>query len=182
MAETAYDTLLQALTDKMKSMPAGAPPAMSPSLEELLTLLEKELEEGDDFGLSSRKLNVQMNADWPSFCKNGVCPKPSPQTPSTASGKSGSASASSAAFSEREHSLSRAALQAKRDILAKASQTDKEASATADTAPNDQQRRLDWNQLPSALQKDLRQQRDVPPPEEYRRAVESYFRRLALEK
>ncbi len=179
-AEVAYDALLQALTDKMKSMPPGPPPDCTPSLERLLALLEKELNEQDDFGLSSRKLNVQMNVDWPSICKNGCCPKPSPQTASSQS-KSGSSPASAAAQSERERSLSRAAQEAKRDILAQAAKADGVASVTA-ASTNDQQRRLDWNQLPSALQKDLRQQRDVPPPEEYRRAVESYFRRLVLEK
>ena len=42
-------------------------------------------------------------------------------------------------------------------------------------------RRLDWNRLPSELTKDLRLQNDAPPPEEYRHAVEVYFRRIGVE-
>jgi hypothetical protein len=198
-AAAAWKNLINIIAEEMKKNPpepGEMPDTEVPSLDDLRALMEKEAMDFDNYGLPHWCSNIEIISDWQKQCS------------SSSSGKGGkpnqgnsipmpSPGAAMQAAQERERALEREAAKAQEAANAQArahssrppdhtSETrksgDNEGHGTAKSASdNTAARRSDWNRLPSELTKDLRQQNDNPPPEEYRRAVETYFRRIGVD-
>lgn len=184
-AADAWKAMINLIAEEMRKNPPKPPPAPDPStpnLDDLMALMDKEMSDFDDFGLPKWSSNIEIITDWQKQCSSparGMMPVPSP-------------TGAMRAAQERERALEKEAAKAQQAANAQAraraerqasekTQSDADGSAAGKDTNTAAARRNDWNRLPSELNKDLRQQNDHPPPEEYRRAVETYFRRIGVE-
>jgi hypothetical protein len=136
---------------------------MPPGLEDILSLLQDEMKANEGLGIPCRPINVQLMTDW--------------MRPGQGQGQGqGMAQAKAAQGQAQEgkakaQQLEKEARQSAQKALAEAKQQ------LAAAQPAEAKARAEaWNKLASRLQKDLLQGRDNTPPEQYRQAIENYFK------
>lgn len=206
-ASRACTELVRLAAEEMKKNPPPPPVAGEagepPTLASLLAMFEQEDKEGEGFTLPEWKLNIQLNKDWLSQCKNGSgagAGAPTPGKPGEKPGEKPGDQPSEKpgdqpdeamreklkAAAEQARSLAAAAAKAQQEAneqakaLALSGNKDELSTPGSPNAPKSP-RKDNWNKLPSELTRNIRQQQDAPPPEEYRHAVETYFRRIGLD-
>jgi hypothetical protein len=175
IGEEAFDELMRLIIAKMdEAPPPGTPTGAPPQLEDLLAMLENEMKAAEGLGIPCRPINVMMMTDW---MKPG-------QGSSSGQGM-GVAQAQAAQAQARQGQaesdrLGKEARERARKALADAR---KNADTTAAEQPPTEKpakgRSEAWNKLASRLEKDLLQGRDNVPPEQYRAAIESYFKTIS---
>ncbi|MBL9134640.1 MAG: hypothetical protein JNK85_02165 [Verrucomicrobiales bacterium] len=168
-AEKALDELIRMIIEKLDQAPPPGAPGQNQGTEDLLAMLQDEMKAAESLGIPCRPINVSIMRDW-------MRPSAS-QNPGMARAQANQARAQaqqSKAQSDRlqrqaRDSAKRALADAKRQGEGNASRSDGEAKSRGPA----------WNKLASTLDKDLLQGRDNTPPEQYRDAIESYFRTLS---
>ena len=164
LAEQTFDELMRLIIAKLDEAPAPNSVGQAPGLEAILALLEDEKKAAEGLGIPCRPINVALMTDW---LKPGSNPG---QGMGQAQAKAAQAQAQEAkAETER---LAKQARESAQKALAEARKNDATDHASAGTS----QRGEAWNKLVSRLQKDLLQGRDNTPPEQYRQAIENYFK------
>jgi hypothetical protein len=164
LAENTFDELMRLIIAKLDEAP---PPDSSgqmqpPGLEDLLALLEDEKRAAEGLGIPCRPINVSIMRDW--------------MKPGQGQGQGmGRAQAQAAQAQAQEgkakaQQLEKQARESAQKALAEARQNG--VTQTADAKARGEA----WNKLVSKLQKDLLQGRDNTPPEQYRQAIENYFK------
>ncbi len=168
LAEQIFDDLLTLLEERMR----GAQPPIAPDLEAILRMLQHERDAAELLGLAGVRLNIQVMQDW------------MPNNPGEGGGMGGGSGAGSGAGS------------AMAAASALAQQTGQNAQNLAQSIRNKldawkrvelqtwektlvEARRKKWNLFVSRLRDGLKQGRSADPPEQYRRAIDDYYRRLA---
>lgn len=165
LAEQTFDELMKLIIAKLDEAPPpsgdlGAPPG----LEELLALLEDEMRAREGLGIPCRPINVALMQDW---MKPGSNPG---QGMGRAQAQAAQAQAEQGKAQTKE--LEKKARQSAQKALAEA----RKGSEVEPKAGDATTRGEAWNKLASRLQKDLLQGRDNTPPEQYRQAIENYFK------
>jgi hypothetical protein len=164
LAETTFDELMRLIIAKLdEAPPPTAGGGQPPGVDELLALLEDEMKAQEGLGIPCRPINVQLMTDW---MKPG-------QNPGQGMGRA-QAQAAQAQAQEgkaKAEQLEKQARESAQKALAEAKKQNG-ASQTADAKARTEA----WNKLASRLQKDLLQGRDNTPPEQYRQAIENYFK------
>ncbi len=209
-AEQLFNELLD-LVDRDLAANAKPPaePDDLPTLKDILAMLQKELEACEKLGNAPLPLNVAMNFDWLLPGEGAGAGSGSGSGSGTGSSGSGSSGnpmgrgqASEGRGNPRLQELqqqmreAQAALQQALKGMEQTNQSaqarlaqalggkrpDKGAGSVAgvDPSPNAPAGR-DWNVLVSKLQKDLQQGRGTVPPEQYRQAIDEYFRAIYTE-
>lgn len=174
-AEKTFDNLMRLIIAELDKAPppeAGGGGGSSESLEDILALLEDEVKACEGLGIPCRPINVSLMRDW-------MLPRPA-QGSGQGMGRAQAQSAEAQAqqgLTEAER-LQKQARESARRALADAKKQNADLTAAA-AAPNTRSRSDAWNKLASRLQKDLLQGRDNTPPEQYRAAIEAYFRILS---
>jgi hypothetical protein len=163
LAEKTFDELMRLIIDKLDQAPPPNSPGDAPGLDSILAMLEDEQKAREGLGIPCRPLNVSLLRDW--------------MRPSSSSGQGqgqGRAQAEAAQAQAQEgkarsQRLERQARESAKNAMA-------EAQRNAEAASPVKSRNEAWNKLVSQLQKDLLQGRDNTPPEQYRQAIENYFK------
>ena len=204
--EGLFDELLTLIEEALPAggMLAGGPEM--PKLENLLAMLEKECKACEKLGLAPLRMNIMVQSDWAMPGEGsgaggggegsggkaqgqGDPSKAKPQPADYQPGKTAEAQARAARkYADqvaKEMEKAREQAQARADKMAQA-EWDRDPAAGPDgeddpAGPFDGKDQRDWNVLSSKLQRELRQVRANTPPEEYRRAVDEYFRRMSEE-
>jgi hypothetical protein len=165
IAEQTFDELMRLIIAKLDEAPAPGGGGQAPQLDDLLAMLENEMKACESLGIPCRPVNVTLMSDW--------------MKPGSGMGQGmGQAQAQAAqgqaqqAKSDAERMEKHARENAKKAALA-ALKTDKEQEESAVAAGS---RAAGWNKLASRLPKDLLQGRENTPPEQYRSAIDNYFR------
>jgi len=163
LAEQTFDELMRLIIAKLDEAPAPTDAGMPPGLEDILSLLQDEMKANEGLGIPCRPINVQLMTDW--------------MRPGQGQGQGqGMAQAQAAQGQAQEgkakaQQLEKEARQSAQRALAEAKQQ------LAAAQPAEAKARAEaWNKLASRLQKDLLQGRDNTPPEQYRQAIENYFK------
>ena len=112
-----------------------------------MSMLHDEMKANEGLGIPCRPINVQLMTDW--------------MRPGQGQGQG----------QEKARQLEKEARQSAQKALAEAKQ-----QLAASQPPEAKARGEAWNKLASRLQKDLLQGRDNTPPEQYRQAIENYFK------
>ncbi|MCC7373875.1 MAG: hypothetical protein IT581_04400 [Verrucomicrobiales bacterium] len=166
-AERTFDELIRLMIEKMDQAPPPDAPGQNKELEDLLAMLQDEMKAAESLGIPCRPINVSIMRDW---MKPGSSPNPGM---ARAQAKQAQAQAQKAkAQSDR---MQRQARDSAKKALADARGQSDAARSTGEV----KSRGPAWNKLASTLDKDLLQGRDNTPPEQYRDAIESYFRTLS---
>jgi hypothetical protein len=169
LAEDTFDELMRMIIAKLDEAPAPNAPGQPKQLEDLLAMLEDEMKAVESLGIPCRPMNVAVMSDW---MKPG-------NNPGMGQGEAQAKAAQAQA--------QKAKAEAER-MEKEARESAKKALAEAKNPPLPQQeekmeramsRAASWNKIASKLQKDLLQGRDSTPPEQYRSAIESYFKVLS---
>ena len=169
-AERRFDDFMRLMIAELDKAPAPQDPGGSDSLEDILSMLEDEAKARESLGIPCRPLNVSVMRDW--------------TRPGSSSGQgSGKAQAQAAAAQAQEgqaaaERMQKQARDSARKALGEAKRQGAELAATPSGAAGGHRSEA-WNKLASRLQKDLLQGRDNVPPEQYRAAIEAYFRIIA---
>jgi hypothetical protein len=164
LAETTFDELMRLIIAKLdEAPPPTAGGGQPPGVDELLALLEDEMKAQEGLGIPCRPINVQLMTDW---MRPG-------QNPGQGMGRA-QAQAAQAQAQEGKAKAEQVEKQA-RESAQKALAQAKKQNAGAQAA-SAKPRSEAWNKLASRLQKDLLQGRDNTPPEQYRQAIENYFK------
>ena len=165
LAEQTFDELMRLIIAKMDEAPAPTDAGQAPGLNDILSMLEDEMKAAENLGIPCRPLNIQLMTDW---MKPG-----SGQGQGMGQGRAQAQAAQGQAqeAQEKAKQLEKDARQSAQKALAQA----KEQLAAAQPAEA-RARTEAWNKLASRLQKDLLQGRDNTPPEQYRQAIENYFK------
>ena len=152
-AEKHFDKLMRLMIAELDK----APPPQSPG--------GAEAKACENLGIPCRPLNVSVMRDW-------MQPNSNP-----GQGRA-QAQAAAAQAQEGQDAAQRVAQQARQSAKKALGEAKKEkadfAHVSRDATPG--KRSEAWNKLASQLQKDLLQGRDNVPPEQYRAAIEAYFR------
>jgi hypothetical protein len=170
-AEKKFDNLMRLIIAELDKRPppqAGPDSGSDESLEDILAMLQDEAKACENLGIPCRPLNVTVMRDWMRPGSN----------PGQGMGMGrAQAQAAAAQAQEAQNATQRVQKQA-RDSAQKALAEAKKQRANLGPADSTVSRtRSDaWNKLVSRLQKDLLQGRDNTPPEQYRAAIEAYFR------
>ncbi len=167
MAEETFDELMRLIIAKLDEAPApNAPGGAPPQLESLLAMLQDEMKACETLGIPCRPTNVMLMTDW--------------MKPGSGMGQGmGQAQAQAAqaqaqqAKSDAERLEKEARENARKAGLAAVTAEKKENAVAA------RKRAPAWNKLASSLQNDLLQGRDNNLPEQYRSAIENYFKVLS---
>lgn len=163
-AEETFDKLMELIIAKLDGAPPPESVGSAPNVESLLAMLENEMKAAEGLGIPCRPLNVSLIRDW-------MRPGSSPgQGMGMAQAQAAQAQAQ-AAKAEAER-LEKQARESARQAMADA----RKASPPPVASGEVKSRGEAWNKLASRLQKDLLQGRDNTPPEQYRAAIENYFR------
>jgi hypothetical protein len=141
-------------------------------LENLLAMLEDEMKAAESLGIPCRPLNVSVMRDW--------------MRPSQGQGQGqgmgrgmaqAQAQAAQGQAQQGQQEAQRLEKQARESAKQALAQAKKNAPAdSASQMADGKARGENWNKLASRLQKDLLQGRDNTPPEQYRAAIENYFK------
>ena len=169
-AEKHFDDLMRLLIAELDKAPPPQSPGGNDSLEDILAMLQDEAKACENLGIPCRPLNVSIMRDWMRPNSN----------PGQGMGQA-QAQAAAAQAQQGQDAAQRVAKQARESAKKALAEAKKErgglAKSSAATTAN---KRSDaWNKLASQLQKDLLQGRDNVPPEQYRAAIEAYFRIIA---
>lgn len=164
LAETTFDELMRLIIARLDEAPppSGAAGGEPPGLEDLLALLEDERKACEGLGIPCRPINVQLMIDW---MRPG-------QNPGQGMGQAQAEAAQAQAqeAKAKAEQIEKQARESAEKALAEAKKQN--GGSTADAKA----RAEAWNKLASRLQKDLLQGRDNTPPEQYRQAIENYFK------
>jgi hypothetical protein len=162
LAENTFDELMRLIIAKLDEAPPPDAVGSAPGLEDLMALLEDEKKAAESLGIPCRPINVSVMKDW---MRPGSNPG---QGMGRAQAQAAQAQAQDAKAKARQ--LEKQARESAQKALAEARKNG--AAETADPKARDEA----WNKLVSKLQKDLLQGRDNTPPEQYRQAIENYFK------
>jgi len=163
LAEQTFDELIRLIIAKMDEAPPPSDVGAPPGLEDIMSMLQDEMKANEGLGIPCRPINVQLMTDW--------------MRPGQGQGQGqGMAQAQAAQGQaqqgqEKARQLEKEARQSAQKALAEAKQ-----QLAASQPPEAKARGEAWNKLASRLQKDLLQGRDNTPPEQYRQAIENYFK------
>ena len=168
-AEKHFDNLMRLLIAELDKAPPPQSPGGAGSLEDILAMLEDEAKASENLGIPCRPLNVSVMREWMQPNSN----------PGQGTGQ-GRAQAQAAAVQAQEgqdaaQRLAKQARQSAKKALAEAKKEKADFARVSGSAAPGRQSEA-WNKLASQLQKDLLQGRDNVPPEQYRAAIEAYFR------
>jgi len=168
LAETTFDELMRLIIAKLDEAPAPNAPGQPRSLDSILAMLQDEMKAEENLGIPCRPMNVAVISDW---MKPGSNPG---MGQGQAQAKAAQAQAQQAkAEAER---LEKEARESAKAALAAAKQPVPREDEKLERPTS---RAAAWNKIASKLQKDLLQGRDSMPPEQYRAAIESYFKVLS---
>jgi len=165
-AEKQFDGLLRLIIAKLDGAPPPTDPGQGKNLEELLAMLEDEAKACESLGIPCRPINVSILKDW---LKPGSC-----------SGTAQARAQARSAQSQTRSAVEKAKLasdQANKMARKRASELAVAQPPLAGAGPKRPSR--SWNTLVSQLGDELRQGRDNIPPEQYRQAIEEYFKTIA---
>ncbi len=169
LAESQLVQLIQLIIEKSDAAPPPSGVSEPTSLETMLAMLESELKAKEKLGIPLRPINVSIQKDW---MANGSCNSPGMgQSQAQAAMQKGKKAMKDA---ERAKAAARGAAKEREKAFAQAN-----ALAGGDNALGPESAKKSWNVLVSQLEKDLLQGRDTSPPEQYREAIQDYFRILA---
>jgi hypothetical protein len=161
LAEQTFDELMHLIIAKLDEAPAPGAPGEAPQLDSLLAMLQDEMKACESLGIPCRPMNVTIMSDW--------------MKPGSGMGQA-QAQAAQAQAQQAKADAERLEKQA-RDNARKAAQAAiKDGAATKEDPVTSTNRSPAWNKLASQLQKDLLQGRDNVPPEQYRAAIDNYFK------
>jgi hypothetical protein len=163
LAEQTFDELMRLIIAKMDEAPAPTEAGAPPGLEDIMSLLQDEMKANEGLGIPCRPINVQLMTDW---MKPGQG-----QGQGQGMAQAQAAQGQAQQGQEKAKQLEKEARQSARKALAEAKQ-----QLAASSPPETKARAEAWNKLASRLQKDLLQGRDNTPPEQYRQAIENYFK------
>jgi hypothetical protein len=169
-AEEVFDDLMIQVIAELDKAPAPSGGGGSPkSMEEILAMLENEMKAAEKLGIPCRPVNVSIMKDWM---------KPSEgQAPGKGQGEGKAGLAQAQARAEQAiKEAKKLQRQANKRAKEFAASRTSDGNATGPAAPE-----ISWNKLVSQLEKDLLQGRDSTPPEQYRQAINQYFRTIAEE-
>ncbi len=174
LAEERFDTLLNLIIAKLDEAPAPtAGGGSSPTLDDLLTMLENEKKAQEGLGIPCRPINVSVMKDWmkPS---SGSMPGSS-----MAQAQAKAAQAQAAQAQKEADKLQKAANAKAKGMQAKYKRGERGGSGPNNGIAGPAAKKKSWNVLVSQLEKDILQGRDNVPPERYRNAIDSYFQRIS---
>ncbi len=167
LAEQTFDELMRLIIAKLDEAPAPSAPGQAPQLDALLAMLQDEMKACESLGIPCRPMNVTVNSDW--------------MKPGASSGQGqgmgqAQAQAAKAQAQQAKADAERLEKQARENAQNAGQAAIKNASAPKESPVATGNRSPAWNKLTSRLQKDLLQGRDNTPPEQYRTAIDSYFK------
>jgi len=183
-AEGIFDELLTLVEQEGAKQPPPDAPCPAPTLEQILAMLENEMQACEKLGAACRKPNVQTNFEWLFSCSGGG---------GGGGGGSSSGGSGGGGGSQGQQPVPGPADDA-RQVVEQLERLRDSLQATARMLANDHELRSppielgeddgaadgrDWNTLASELADELKQGHDNVPPEEYRQAIDSYFRALS---
>jgi hypothetical protein len=163
LAEQTFDELMRLIIAKLDEAPAPTEAGAPPGLEDIMSMLQDEMKANEGLGIPCRPINVQLMTDW--------------MRPGQGQGQGQGMAQAQAAQGQAQQGQEKAkqvekeARQSAQKALAEAKQ-----QLAASQPPEAKARGEAWNKLASRLQKDLLQGRDNTPPEQYRQAIENYFK------
>jgi hypothetical protein len=161
-AENTFDELMRLMIAKLDEAPPPSAVGSAPGLEDIMALLEDEKKAAEGLGIPCRPINVSIMKDW--------------MRPSSNPGQGMGRAQAQAAQAQAQDAKSKARqLEKQARESAQKALTEARQNGTAENA-DAKARSEAWNKLVSKLQKDLLQGRDNTPPEQYRQAIENYFR------
>jgi hypothetical protein len=165
MAEQTFDELLRLIIAKLDEAPAPSAPGEAPQLDSLLAMLQDEMKACESLGIPCRPMNVTIMSDW--------------MKPGSGMGQGmgqAQAQAAQAQAQQAKADAERLEKQARENAQKAAQAALKNGAAIKEDPVATGNRSAAWNKLASRLQKDLLQGRDNTPPEQYRTAIDSYFK------
>ena len=165
-AEEVFDELLFLVEEAAPEDPPDAPSPV-PTLEQLLAMLENELKACEKLGAACTRLNIMTNFDWIMAAAG-----------SGSGSGSGQGSGTSMAQAQAQAASAYAKMAAEDARRPKRNGARPGPESGVDEGGNERDRQ-DWNVLVSKLQKELMQERGTVPPEQYRRAIDAYFRAIS---
>ncbi|MGI8603664.1 MAG: hypothetical protein ACR2OZ_11790 [Verrucomicrobiales bacterium] len=174
VAEQAFDELIRLIIAKLDEAPAPTDAGTAPDLQSMLTLLGDEMKACEGLGIPCRPINVAVMKDW---MKPGASPGAG-QGQGEAQAAQAQAEAAEAQAEKGKAETEKLEKQA-RESAQKALADARKAVPPDSTPAVARSRSESWNKLASRLQKDLLQGRDNTPPEQYREAIESYFKTIS---
>ena len=163
LAEQTFDELMKLIIAKLDEAPAPTEAGAPPALEDIMSMLQDEMKANEGLGIPCRPINVQLMTDW--------------MRPGQGQGQGQGMAQAQAAQGQAQQGQEKA-----RQVGKEARQSSQKALAeakkqlAASQPPEAKARTEAWNKLASRLQKDLLQGRDNTPPEQYRQAIENYFK------
>jgi hypothetical protein len=165
LAEQTFDELMRLIIARLDEAPPPDSVGQAPGLNDLMALLEDEMKARDGLGIPCRPINIQLMTDW---MRPG-------QNPGQGMGRAQAQAAQAQAQQGKAETerLEKQARESAQKALAEARKQNEKVDDKGGTAKT---RGEAWNKLVSRLQKDLLQGRDNTPPEQYRQAIENYFR------
>ena len=168
-AEKKFDNLMRLIIAELDKKPPPDDPGSAKSLEDILSMLQDEMKACENLGIPCRPINVSVMRDWMRPGSN----------PGQGQGQGrAQAQAAAAQAQEGQDAAERVAKQARESAKKALADAKKEKAemAKGSGSPATGKHSEAWNKLASQLQKDLLQGRDNVPPEQYRAAIEAYFR------
>jgi hypothetical protein len=169
-AEKTFDDLMRKIIAELdKAPPPQGSPGDAGSVEDILAMLQDEAKACENLGIPCRPINVSVMKDW--------------MRPNSGQGQGqgmGRAQAQAAAAQAQQgqdaaQRLQKQARDSAKKALAEAKKQQADLAVSREGVSG-RSRSDAWNKLTSQLQKDLLQGRDNTPPEQYREAIEAYFR------
>ena len=166
-AEKTFDDLMRKIIAELdKAPPPQGSPGDAGSVEDILAMLKDEAKACENLGIPCRPINVSVMKDW--------------MRPNSGQGQGmgrAQAQAAAAQAQQGQDAAQRVQKQARDSAKKALAEAKKEGADLAASRQVSGRNRSDaWNKLTSRLQKDLLQGRDNTPPEQYREAIEAYFR------
>ena len=165
LAEQTFDELMRLIIAKLDEAPAPSAPGEAPQLDALMAMLQDEMKACESLGIPCRPMNVTINSDW--------------MKPGSGMGQGmgqAQAQAAQAQAQKAKADAERLEKQARENAGKAAQAAIKKDAATVENSVATNARDSAWNKLASRLQKDLLQGRDNTPPEQYRTAIDNYFK------
>jgi hypothetical protein len=171
LAEQTFDELMRLIIAKLDEAPApNAPGGTPPQLDALLAMLQDEMKACECLGIPCRPINVAVMNDW--------------MKPGSGMGQGmgmgqAQAKAAQAQAQKSKADAERMEKQARENARKAAAAAVNDGAPPKENAVAASERTPAWNKLASRLQKDLLQRRDNTPPEQYRSAIDNYFKTLS---
>jgi hypothetical protein len=179
-AEATFDDLMRLVVAKLDEAPAPDSVGNAQDLESILALLQEEMKAAEGLGISCRPINVSVLKDWMRPGQNPGQGMGQGKGQGKGKGQGQGRAQAQAARSQAERGKAETSrLERKARNSAGQALTDAKAPLPASDEGVSRTRGEDWNKLASKLQNDLLQGRDNTPPEQYRSAIENYFRILS---